>query len=229
MVKVFHYIPVRHDISRQTNDCSPVRVMQHKVMSTQPLGLRPSGWVDLGFSNRDIGNTSLCVASPEQANSHSSGVIYHGEQGYNQSLSMRETFTWELLLPIHKQSITQLLFQMSLFPALCQASYGHETLPPLEGGYRVTFWPHSGSILSWFGWRGPVLCVHSLELFLWQIVLKSKGKDLGCSQMLVIVTYSKDSTLMLVFRVMHSELKFSQRQGKITRHRFKLSPLGWAR
>ncbi len=26
---------------------------------------------------------SLCVASPEQANSHSSGVIYHGEQGYN--------------------------------------------------------------------------------------------------------------------------------------------------
>ncbi len=29
-------------------------------------------------------NTSLCVASPEQANSHSSNVIYHGEQGYNQ-------------------------------------------------------------------------------------------------------------------------------------------------
>ena len=27
-----NYIPVRHDISRQTNDCSPVRVMQHKVM-----------------------------------------------------------------------------------------------------------------------------------------------------------------------------------------------------
>ena len=26
-----HYIPVCHDIMRQTNDCSPVRVMQHKV------------------------------------------------------------------------------------------------------------------------------------------------------------------------------------------------------
>ena len=45
---------------RQTNDCSPVRVMQHKVMyflylsprSTQPLGLRPSGWVDLELCPR---------------------------------------------------------------------------------------------------------------------------------------------------------------------------------
>ncbi len=26
-----YYIPVRHDMMRQTNDCSPVRVMQHKV------------------------------------------------------------------------------------------------------------------------------------------------------------------------------------------------------
>ncbi len=26
-----HYIPVRHDMMRQTNDCSPVRLMQHKV------------------------------------------------------------------------------------------------------------------------------------------------------------------------------------------------------
>ena len=32
---------------------------------------------------RPIGNTSLCVASPEQVNSHSSDVSYHGEQGYN--------------------------------------------------------------------------------------------------------------------------------------------------
>ncbi len=30
-----------------------------------------------------IGNTSLRVASPEQANSHSSDASYHGEQGYN--------------------------------------------------------------------------------------------------------------------------------------------------
>ncbi len=29
------------------------------------------------------GNTSLCVASPEQVNSHSSDASYHGEQGYN--------------------------------------------------------------------------------------------------------------------------------------------------
>ncbi len=31
MVRVVHYIPVRHDMMRQTNDCSPVWVMQHKV------------------------------------------------------------------------------------------------------------------------------------------------------------------------------------------------------
>ncbi len=40
-------------------------------------------WFLLVFSKWDIGNTSLCVALPKQANSHSSGVIYHGEQGYN--------------------------------------------------------------------------------------------------------------------------------------------------
>ena len=26
-----YYIPVRHDMMRPTNDCSPVRVMQHEV------------------------------------------------------------------------------------------------------------------------------------------------------------------------------------------------------
>ena len=31
-----------------------------------------------------IGNTSLRVASPEQANSHSSDASDHGEQGYNE-------------------------------------------------------------------------------------------------------------------------------------------------
>ena len=31
-VKGQNYIPVSHDMMRQTNDCSPVRVMQHKVM-----------------------------------------------------------------------------------------------------------------------------------------------------------------------------------------------------
>ncbi len=30
--KVRYYIPVSHDMMRQTNDCSPGRVMQHKVM-----------------------------------------------------------------------------------------------------------------------------------------------------------------------------------------------------
>ena len=30
-----------------------------------------------------MGNTSLCVALPEQSNSHSCGALYHGEQGYN--------------------------------------------------------------------------------------------------------------------------------------------------
>ncbi len=37
----------------------------------------------LVFSKGFIGNSSLCVASPEQANSHSSDASYHGEQGYN--------------------------------------------------------------------------------------------------------------------------------------------------
>ncbi len=41
--KVLIYIPVHHDISRQTNDCSPVRVMQHKVMYFLYPG-RPSPW-----------------------------------------------------------------------------------------------------------------------------------------------------------------------------------------
>ena len=35
------------------------------------------------FRVYSIGNTSLCVALTEQANSHSSGASYHGEQGYN--------------------------------------------------------------------------------------------------------------------------------------------------
>ncbi len=48
----FYYIPVRHDMMRQTNDCSPIRVMQHKVKYFQPLGLRPSGWVDLELCPR---------------------------------------------------------------------------------------------------------------------------------------------------------------------------------
>ncbi len=30
------------------------------------------------FSERDIGNTSLCVALPEEANRHSSDASYHG-------------------------------------------------------------------------------------------------------------------------------------------------------
>ena len=42
-----------------------------------------ASWFFLVFSKWDIGNTSLCVASPEQANSHSSDASYHGEQGYN--------------------------------------------------------------------------------------------------------------------------------------------------
>ncbi len=29
---MIYYIPVSHDMMRQTNDCSPVRVMKHKVM-----------------------------------------------------------------------------------------------------------------------------------------------------------------------------------------------------
>ena len=53
---VTNYISVRHDMMRQTNDCSPVRVTQHKVnyfsRSTQLLGLRPSGWVDLELCPR---------------------------------------------------------------------------------------------------------------------------------------------------------------------------------
>ncbi len=34
----------------------------------------------------NVANSSLCVASPEQMNSHSSDASYHGEQGYNYQL-----------------------------------------------------------------------------------------------------------------------------------------------
>ena len=37
----------------------------------------------LVFSKWGIRNTLLFVASPEQANSHSSGVVYHGKKEYN--------------------------------------------------------------------------------------------------------------------------------------------------
>ena len=33
-----NYIPVRHDMMRQANDCLPVRVMQHKVKVGPALG-----------------------------------------------------------------------------------------------------------------------------------------------------------------------------------------------
>ncbi len=70
------------------------------VLVLNGYGLKPEVWgrvvrdprVDLVFSKWDIGNTSLCVASPEQANSHSSDASYHGEQGYNYVLSQ----TWGL-------------------------------------------------------------------------------------------------------------------------------------
>ncbi len=35
-----------------------------------------------------LGSTSLCVASPEHANSHSPDASYHGEQGYNPLLKL---------------------------------------------------------------------------------------------------------------------------------------------
>ena len=51
-------------------------------------------WFLLVFSKWDIGNTSLCVASPEQANSHSSDASYHGEQGYNKFLWLQTILSW---------------------------------------------------------------------------------------------------------------------------------------
>ncbi len=59
---------------------------------TRPAG-RAIGWPCPGAagpragSKLDIGNTSPCVASPEQANSHACDASYHGEQGYNCFLS----------------------------------------------------------------------------------------------------------------------------------------------
>ena len=49
----------------------------------------PDPWVELqidsarGPEGQGLGQPSLCVASPEQANSHSSDASYHGKQGYN--------------------------------------------------------------------------------------------------------------------------------------------------
>ena len=48
-----NYIPVCHDMSRQMNDCSPVRVMQHKVMYLQvDPALGPAA---LGLGRHDNG------------------------------------------------------------------------------------------------------------------------------------------------------------------------------
>ncbi len=52
-----------------------------------PRAAGPRAGSTVVFSKWDIGNTSLCVASPEQANSHSSDASYHGEQGYNKKSS----------------------------------------------------------------------------------------------------------------------------------------------
>ena len=62
--------------------------------SNGPPYRRPKGrvygltWFLLVFFKWDKGNTSLCVASPEQMNSHSSGVSYRDEQGYNNLLRL---------------------------------------------------------------------------------------------------------------------------------------------
>ena len=39
---IHHYIPVRHDMMRQTNDSPSVRVMQHKVMYFLYLQVDPA-------------------------------------------------------------------------------------------------------------------------------------------------------------------------------------------
>ncbi len=54
----------------------------------------------LGRPERDIGNTSLCVALPEQANSYSSDASYHGEQGYNNLLCPLRTHPIDPLWPM---------------------------------------------------------------------------------------------------------------------------------
>ncbi len=41
-IRVVHYIPVHHDMMRQTNDLWSVRVMQHKVMYFLYLQVDPS-------------------------------------------------------------------------------------------------------------------------------------------------------------------------------------------
>ncbi len=51
------------------------------------------------FSKWDIGNTSLCVASPKQANSHSSDASYHGEQGYNRKQNPLSDGCWPMCIP----------------------------------------------------------------------------------------------------------------------------------
>ncbi len=53
-----------------------------------------ASWFFIVFSKWDIGNTSFCVVSPKQANSHSSDASYHGEQEYNEQL--RQKVSWYL-------------------------------------------------------------------------------------------------------------------------------------
>ncbi len=75
----------------------PWEVVNSLRIKAQGLG---QGWTrPAAFSKWDIGNTSLCVASPEGTNSHSSDASYNGEQGYNCNsviwitLTCRQTLT----------------------------------------------------------------------------------------------------------------------------------------
>ncbi len=63
MSTMYHYIPVSHDMMRQMNDCSPVRVMQHKVMYFLCVRVGPDPWAELQVDPA-LGPTALGLGRP---------------------------------------------------------------------------------------------------------------------------------------------------------------------
>ncbi len=82
LLNSYHFVYIQWRISPMLvfSKKNRSRVSSHHFV----YGLKPSVWGRVvqthGQSSR---STSLCVASPEQANSHSSDASYHGKQGYN--------------------------------------------------------------------------------------------------------------------------------------------------
>ncbi len=86
-----------------------------------------------------IGNTSLCVASPEQANSHSSGVIYHGEQEYNGLFLPKQNLTEDIVC--HMNLYTETVASINISKDSRYYAMMHPTM--MHQNHNITLCCHS--------------------------------------------------------------------------------------